>query len=277
MQDLSKGSTYAMRKGQDGTGPTPKDVADASEQAPIVLIAGRFLVRECLARCLNSGANQRVVSHASIADWLQTAGQTPASLIVLCVLSDQPSLEKRGQDLRDVCAAANDVPIIVVADDDRLENICNALDLGIRGYIPTNLSLEVVIEAINLVRAGGLFVPASCLIAARRAHDVSALPNQTGRFTPRQKSVIDALRKGKTNKIIACELNMEESTVKVHVRHIMKKLGARNRTEVALMANGLFEHRGAAVRHPIDLAEVRRRVVPVVEGFDCAPRDAPPR
>ena len=265
-----------MRKGQDEKGPTPKGVAAASEQAPIVLIAGRFLVRECLARCLDSVPNQRVVPYAGIADWLQTADHTPASLIVLYVLSDQP-LEKRGQDLRDLSAAANDVPIIIVADDDRLENICSALDLGIRGYIPTNLSLDVVIEAINLVRAGGLFVPASCLIAARQAHDVSNLPKQSGRFTPRQESVINALRKGKTNKLIACELNMQESTVKVHVRHIMKKLGARNRTEVALMANGLFDHRSAAVRQQFDLAAARRRVVPVIEGFDRAPRDAPPR
>ena len=54
-----------------------------------------------------------------------------------------------------------------------------------------------------------------------------------GIFTTRQTSVAKALRQGKANKIIAYELNMCESTVKVHVRHIMKKLGATNRTEVA--------------------------------------------
>jgi DNA-binding NarL/FixJ family response regulator len=63
-------------------------------------------------------------------------------------------------------------------------------------------------------------------------------------FTRRQVAVIDALRKGKANKIIAYELNMCESTVKVHVRNIMKKLNARNRTEVAYLANELLqEHR----------------------------------
>jgi len=49
-----------------------------------------------------------------------------------------------------------------------------------------------------------------------------------------------ALRRGKANKVIAYELNMRESTVKVHVRNIMKKLKARNRTEVAFMANELM-------------------------------------
>ena len=63
-------------------------------------------------------------------------------------------------------------------------------------------------------------------------------------FTRRQVAVIDALRKGKANKIIAYELNMCESTVKVHVRNIMKKLNAKNRTEVAYLASELMqEHR----------------------------------
>jgi DNA-binding NarL/FixJ family response regulator len=60
-------------------------------------------------------------------------------------------------------------------------------------------------------------------------------------FTARQTAVVEALRRGKANKIIAYELNMRESTVKVHVRNIMKKLRARNRTEVAFMTSRLME------------------------------------
>jgi DNA-binding NarL/FixJ family response regulator len=52
--------------------------------------------------------------------------------------------------------------------------------------------------------------------------------------------VLRALREGKANKIIAYELNMRESTVKVHVRNIMKRLNARNRTEVAFKTRDLF-------------------------------------
>jgi len=58
-------------------------------------------------------------------------------------------------------------------------------------------------------------------------------------FTARQTAVIAALRQGKQNKIIAHELNMRESTVKVHVRNIMQKLKATNRTEVAYITNQL--------------------------------------
>jgi DNA-binding NarL/FixJ family response regulator len=65
-------------------------------------------------------------------------------------------------------------------------------------------------------------------------------PKAASMFTTRQLAVIAALRKGKANKIIAYELNMRESTVKVHVRNIMKKLKARNRTEVAYLANTML-------------------------------------
>ena len=62
----------------------------------------------------------------------------------------------------------------------------------------------------------------------------------SGMFTMRQAEVVQALRKGKANKIIAYELNLRESTVKVHIRNIMKKLKATNRTEVAYKINDLF-------------------------------------
>jgi DNA-binding NarL/FixJ family response regulator len=94
---------------------------------------------------------------------------------------------------------------------------------------------KVLAEAIALARAGGVFVPGSCIIALKEAiyaNQANARP-LAGIFTPRETSVANALRQGKANKIIAYELNMCESTVKVHVRSIMKKLKATNRTEIA--------------------------------------------
>ena len=61
-----------------------------------------------------------------------------------------------------------------------------------------------------------------------------------GMFTARQAEVVEAFRRGKANKIIAYELNPRESTVKVHIRNIVKKVKATNRTEVAYKINDLF-------------------------------------
>jgi DNA-binding NarL/FixJ family response regulator len=59
-------------------------------------------------------------------------------------------------------------------------------------------------------------------------------------FTPREREVIEALRCGRSNKVIASDLSLSENTVKVHVRHIMRKLSATNRTQAALRSQLLF-------------------------------------
>ena len=128
-----------------------------------------------------------------------------------------------------------------MSDCESPEQIIQVLRSGIKGYIPTTISLEIAIQALQLVRSGGLFMPADCMmdvLAGVRSTSDQA-PEQHD-FSPRQLSVARALRKGTPNKIIAYELNMCESTVKVHVRNIMKKLKAKNRTEVAYLTNEYF-------------------------------------
>ena len=130
----------------------------------------------------------------------------------------------------------------MLAETDELTQILKALEFGARGYIPSSVGIDVCIEAIGLALAGGIFVPASSVLAMRQLIDSGgevARP-MAGMFTARQAEVVEALRRGKANKIIAYELNLRESTVKVHIRNIMKKLKATNRTEVAYKINDLF-------------------------------------
>jgi DNA-binding NarL/FixJ family response regulator len=68
----------------------------------------------------------------------------------------------------------------------------------------------------------------------------SALPVSAVLLTSRQMEVLEEIRHGKANKQIAYELNMSEHTVKVHLRDIMRKLKARNRTEVAVLSEALI-------------------------------------
>ena len=65
-------------------------------------------------------------------------------------------------------------------------------------------------------------------------------------LTPRELAVIDLLREGKPNKLIARQLDMQENTVKVHVRNILRKLNAANRTHAALVANRLLSLDGSS-------------------------------
>jgi DNA-binding NarL/FixJ family response regulator len=131
-------------------------------------------------------------------------------------------------DLRKLTELA---PAIVLSIDDRVEAVRLAFDNGARGYIPTaSTGLDLLVEILHFVKAGGTFVPPSTL--AR-----SELPQkERQRLTEREMLILDLLKKGKQNKVIAYELGLSESTVKVHIRHILDKLRARNRTEAVSAA-----------------------------------------
>jgi DNA-binding NarL/FixJ family response regulator len=141
-----------------------------------------------------------------------------------------------------VRTSARTAPLVVMSDSEQADLILAVMEGGANGFIPADISLEVAAHALRLVVAGGQYFPVHTLLAAQRAIE-AAPPMEAGgkgMFTRRQIAVIDALRQGKANKIIAYELNMCESTVKVHIRNIMKKLKAKNRTQVAYLANEML-------------------------------------
>jgi DNA-binding NarL/FixJ family response regulator len=206
----------------------------------IAVIDDRHLVAECLARCLqNSRPLDQVVAYPSVIDWIASLHEEgDVALVILSIggkAAEDPHVVSALTTLQETCPS---VPVVLLADGEEARQILDALDLGVRGYIPTSVSLEVAVNAMILVGVGGTFIPASSLRSScSSAQREGCAPIAGGAFTARQAAVIEALRKGKANKIIAYELNMRESTVKVHVRNIMKKLNAKNRTEVALIAN----------------------------------------
>jgi DNA-binding NarL/FixJ family response regulator len=219
--------------------------ATSPQQLAAVVIEKRQFIRDCLARALRSASGQDVIALSSVEEWLNICEHTPACLVLLSGhgIGDGAQLYQKIQKLSQ---AKKRVPTIILSDAEDIGHVADALDNGVKGYIPTNLSLDVVVEAMRLVRAGGVFIPASCLSAAREGGDQPAATKTAlgTLFTERQEAVIEALRQGKSNKTIAYELRLQESTVKVHIRNIMKKLKAKNRTEVAYIVGQISNDRG---------------------------------
>jgi DNA-binding NarL/FixJ family response regulator len=120
-------------------------------------------------------------------------------------------------------------------------SVREAFELGVRGYIPTSLASPVAIGAVQLVCLGGTFAPAASLLSQGGSSQASQREPLIEGFTQRQSQILECLRRGMANKLIAYELSMCESTVKVHIRNIMKKLNATNRTQVAYLTRDLFE------------------------------------
>lgn len=118
------------------------------------------------------------------------------------------------------------VPIVAVSADERPRVIGEMLRAGARGYVPKSTSAEIMLSALRLVLAGGTYVPAAALA------DTPSDPLSHG-LTPRELDVLELLVHGHGNKQIATQLGMAESTVRVHVTSIMRRLGVRSRVEVA--------------------------------------------
>jgi DNA-binding NarL/FixJ family response regulator len=214
-------------------------IVSSGESIPattIILIERRVLLGDCLTRCFEAALSQAVTSFSSVEDWVEVKDQTPACIVVLSI-GDAARRESLQRDLGLLRRVASYLPIILLADAEEPSEIAAALEYGARGYIPTSVSLAIAIEAIRLVRVGGIYVPANHLTAASRQSEHASAASYLGDiFTTREAAVLDALCKGKANKAIADELHMRESTVKVHVRNLMRKLKAKNRTEVAYRA-----------------------------------------
>jgi DNA-binding NarL/FixJ family response regulator len=241
-----------MRTGSTGPArPTPEHKShDSKSPEPrtqiLAVVEPRGLVRECLVNCLRStDVAAEVVPLASVAAleaWHeQLDGAASEVLVLLSGGGVSRGMEALEREMSLVSRLAQRMPVVIVSETEDPDYIVEMMNAGARGVIPASGSLGIAVEALRLVRAGGQYVPASSLLASRRAGAAASVTKgpYSGMFTSRQAAVVQAICRGKANKVIAYELQMKESTVKVHVRNIMRKLQAQNRTQVAMLAESL--------------------------------------
>lgn len=129
-------------------------------------------------------------------------------------------------------------PIVIITDVESVSAAEAAIHYpGVRGYLTTSLKPAILLAALRLVLAGGTYMPAELranisVVPASVAPDDK--PAAIDGFTARELDVLRLLREGQPNKLIAYQLRISENTAKVHVRNIMRKLRATNRTQVAI-------------------------------------------
>jgi DNA-binding NarL/FixJ family response regulator len=198
----------------------------------VVVVEGRALIRDCLVHCLKPFSDLDIVAVESAEEWAERCGTRIATLFIICS-APGCHLDSCYQTL-DKVSQPGGAPAILLSDSADPAVIFDALQRGAKGYIPTSMSLAAAAAAMQFVGGGGVFVPVEVLQGPALQR-----PRPAKGFTARQMAVMDALRHGKANKIIAHELNMRESTVKVHIRKIMRKLKATNRTQVAYLSSQL--------------------------------------
>ena len=134
-------------------------------------------------------------------------------------------------------------PMAIISDRYETPTVFRAFEAGVKGFIPTSMGVAALAPALRLLLAGGDYMPLSAVLNVRDAAEPApvvvlphSLPTQNKPLSHREKEVLALLCQGKQNKVIAAELQMQEGTVKVHLRNLMRKFGVRSRLEIVLAA-----------------------------------------
>jgi DNA-binding NarL/FixJ family response regulator len=212
----------------------------------ILVIDDHVLIREALQALLKKLKRGAVVLEASDSRQAMEifANNADIGLVMLDLnLPDRDGLAVLSE-LREHHPA---VAVVVMSAIQERATVMQALDLGAVGYIPKSARREVMMSALQLIFAGGIYIPPEILAHGEpSAAAASPQPNERLIVSPsevglseRQLDVLAHLMQGKNNKVICRVLGLAEPTVKNHVTAILRALKVTNRTEAVIAVNEL--------------------------------------
>ncbi|MCB8877645.1 LuxR C-terminal-related transcriptional regulator [Acidisoma silvae] len=222
---------------------TPPTDQPRSQTARIAWIDSYALTRDCLSKVMSDmQPDLEIDTFATVEQFLAASAEVDMDVVIL--YSHRPN-DACLQEITTICEALETIPVIILSDLEesyQVSTIREALRAGASGFISTrSMGLGMTLSAIRFVQSGGTFAPLDILLSDTAvAQPAQAIQDTPYRLTARQRDVLAQLQQGKANKIIAHELGMSESTAKVHIRNIMRKMGATNRTQAAFNALKLY-------------------------------------
>ncbi|WP_127562117.1 response regulator transcription factor [Nioella ostreopsis] len=191
----------------------------------ILLADDHDLVRDTISLFLKSEGVDEVATAENLDDALAAARNGEFDLALLDYkMPGMNGLEGVAQ----MKAAMNGGPVAVLSGMATPAIAQSAIEAGAIGFVPKTMSAKAMIGAIRLMVLGEVFMPVSFQQQASNTNEAN--------LTTRETEVLRALCDAKSNKEIARELNLQEVTIKLHVKTLCRKLDARNRTQAAMIA-----------------------------------------
>jgi two-component system nitrate/nitrite response regulator NarL len=227
---------------------------------PTVLICDKSLLRSGLQQIL-SGTPFVIAEAASVAG----SGRFQKLVLeaALVLIEARQNTGRVLEIVRQVRDQAPEARIIVLADEYDLNFVRLGHEAGVDGFCLATIAPEVLIKSFELVMLGETVVPSAILrnvvVGAPQAKDQPFQGNcvaeailsdlKACKLSAREMEILSCLREGAPNKLIARKLEITEATIKVHVKAILRKIGASNRTQAAMWASQRLPMRVGAVQH----------------------------
>ncbi len=216
---------------------------DNRSPVSVALVSDNALAREGLRRILDGEELTVVESHESSRSLanLRERRSSP-DIVILDIGDDQNSCAEVEACQR----ALSDAKVVILSNDFNFDLMFEAFKAGVDAYIVKRIDCEALIGSLKLVHLGEKVMPSELASGFPARWSGRVLPSMPEReavslLSEREIETLRYLILGSPNKVIAGHLDISEATVKVHVKAILRKLGAQNRTQAAIWAvnNGI--------------------------------------
>ena len=203
----------------------------------ILIADDHALVRDALRRAAVEAMPEAVLIECESLDQAVTAAEREAPIDLALLDVRMPGMQGI-EGVRTFVEAFPETRLAVLSGYFTADDIVTALNYGAKGFIPKSLDIDKIFEAIRLIVAGHHYIPPDILTVVVGNHaDMSgdhspfdALVREH-KLTQREQEVLRLLVEGCTNKEIARRMDIQEVTVKLHLRNIYRKLGIKNRAQ----------------------------------------------
>jgi two-component system nitrate/nitrite response regulator NarL len=207
----------------------------------VLLVDDHALFRSGIRLLLQRHAEFLVVGEAADGvEGIKRAQQLKPDVVLLDLnmpgISGVETLQLMQQDCPDTA-------IIMLTVSEESSDLALAMRAGARGYLIKNIEADYLVRAIRRAAAGETVVAEALtgkLVAQLHGGTQAPPPSEIDKLTPREKDILACLARGESNKLIARKLELAESTVKIHVQNVLKKLKLSSRVQAAVFA---VEHR----------------------------------
>jgi len=207
-----------------------------SSRYSLVIVDDHPLFRHGLTQLLNTVDDFRLVGEAANGrEGIDLVKRLQPDLLLLDInMKDMGGLEV----LKAVKAAGPDTRVVMITVSDQAEDLVSALRNGADGYLLKDMEPEQMVESLQAAASGRVIVSESLthLLAVAIRQNSRPASAIEARLTDQEHRILELIASGMSNKLIGRELDIAEGTVKVHVKHVLRKLGLRSRVEAAVWA-----------------------------------------